>query len=93
MSAAASWAVACCTALEPQAPPLSLEQPYAVEEESLVEEMFSDPTDGSKTPVSIAQIEITFPYRGFDGTLKVGHGRLFLPNIAEPPEGGLPLAI
>jgi|ETNmetMinimDraft_13_1059891.scaffolds.fasta_scaffold344588_2 hypothetical protein len=93
MSAAASWAVAYCTTLEPQAPPLSLHQPYAVVDESVVVETFTDPTDDSETEVSIAQTDITFPYRGFDGALKVGRGRLFLPDIAAPPEGGMPLAI
>lgn len=80
-------------ALEPQAPPLSLRQPYAVVSDTLLIERYTDRLADTSYAVEIAQVDLTFPYRGFDGTLKVGAARLYLPNIPEPPAEGLPLAI
>ena len=88
-----SWAIACCTVLEPQAPRLSLQQPYAVLRDTLLHETFNDLLADTSYPVEIVQVELTFPYRGFDGTLKVGYGCLYLPNIPAPPPEGLPLGI
>ncbi len=88
-----SWAIACCAALEPMAPPLSLQQPYAVVKDTLIEKTYDDPLIDTSYVVEIAQIDLTFPYKGHDGALKVGRGRLYLPNIPEPPPEGLPLGI
>lgn len=87
------WAIACCVALEPQAPPVALQQPYAVVKDTLLVETYVDQLADTARTVEIAQVDFTFPYRGFDGTLKVGDGRLYLPNIPEPPPEGLPLGI
>jgi len=93
ISAVYAWAVACCVSLEPQAPPLSLQQPYAVVADTVIEQTRKDPLTDSSYVVEMARIDLTFPYRGYDGTLAVGNGRLFLPNVDMPPDSGLPLAI
>ena len=87
------WAIACCTALEPMAPPLSLQQPYTVVKDTLTTHTYADPLADTSYSVEIAQVDLTFPYKGYDGTLTVGRGRLYLPNVAEPPPEGLPLGI
>jgi hypothetical protein len=88
-----AWAVACCLSIEPEAPPLSLQQPYSVVKDTLIEHTYTDHEIDSSITVEMARLDITFPYRGQDGTLKVGKGRLFLPNISEPPPDGLPIAV
>jgi hypothetical protein len=88
-----AWAVACCLSIEPEAPPLSLQQPYSVVKDTLIEHTYTDRETDSSYTIKMARLDITFPYRGQDGTLQVGWGRIFLPNISEPPPGGLPIAV
>ena len=56
-----AWAIACCISLEPQVPPLSLQQPFSVVRDTLLEKTFTDPLTDSAHTVEIAEIDLTFP--------------------------------